>query len=744
MYKLCRFAVVCLSALTVVLFANVRPVFSQTDEQVDAARLKAIDFIRKQQETDGHWSYTGHDTGITALCTLALIENGTAIYDPVVEKGYRYVRKNGPERKETYDIALSILLLARVGDRQDRPLIRSLGAKLLAGQLVTGGWTYTCPDVDASILQDVKKIKRKEGAGCNSNTQFAVLGLWVASRYQVPIDDAMKEVGSRFVNWQGEDGGWPYTKEEGKSAVSGPSMTCAGLFCLTVARANKIRQQQLKDGKAAVRVGERTGEKDALLSDPIFAKGLDKVTEFADTMSPGSARYFVWTVERVGVLLGIEKFNDKVDWFKLGADALIKSQKEDGSWPSDKPENSLADACFASLFLRKANLGSDISRLLQGKPDKAFVIVNRPDAARGDSLQDLLKVAQPGDVIRVEGNGPFKLSHDVLDKDLTIQAGFGYDPVFEFQIGISPDGLRYRAEKDKESHTMLKVAGGSVTLEGLRLQMDPPVTTAAIPWKCIQVTGGTLRMLNCAVSEGNRKGMTALTLSGEGQTVIRNCVFLGGRAAVEIVANGKQDVTFDNSLVYSNICVSVINDPQSKQPANLDLHAYQTIFQGTEAFACPNLTGELRIDSIQSAYKCDAIGLSFLASASNSKDRAWKGANNCYNVTNWIGSGGKKNLQVTDVKSFNKFWGDTDKEGSKLTLAYAVPRKNGAFSHATNPQDWDISEKSELALQLKRPGIQPTVVGAGDGFSRYREDFNYGQWKKGINTSPLLTQVSDK
>jgi hypothetical protein len=274
--------------------------------------------------------------------------------------------------------------------------------------------------------------------------------------------------------------------------------------------------------------------------------------------------------------------------------------------------------------------------------------------------------------------------------------------------------------------------------------MDSPVTASPIPWKCVLVTGGTLRMLNCAVSEANRRGMTPVTLSGAGEAVIRNCVFVGGRAAVEIVANGKQDVTFDNSILFSNTCVSVINDPQSKQPANIDLHAYQTIFQGTEAFVCPNLTGELRIDSIQSAYKCDSLGLSLLATASNSKDRAWKGANNCYNLTNWIGSGGKKNLQVMDFKSFSKFWGETDKEGSKMTLSHVASRKNGAFSHGLNPQDWDISEKSELALQLKRPGVQPAVVGAGEGFSRYREDFNYGQWKKGINTSPLLTRVDDK
>ena len=311
-----------LAVLSVVMFADAPRAVAQTDEQVDAARLKALAYIRKQQESDGRWIYTGHETGITALCTLALIENGAAIYDPAVEKGYRYVKKNAPARTETYDISLSILMLARVGDRQDRPLIRTLGAKLLAGQTTTGGWSYTCPDVDSSILQDLKRIKRKEGAGCNSNTQFGVLGLWVASRYGVPVDEAMKEVGSRFVSWQGEDGGWPYTKEEGKTAVSGPAMSCAGLFCLTVARAAKIRQEQ-RDNKGAV----RSGEKASLLSDPVYAKGLKNVAALAGTMNPGSARYFVWTVERVGVLLGIEKYEGGVDWFNQGADALIKSQK---------------------------------------------------------------------------------------------------------------------------------------------------------------------------------------------------------------------------------------------------------------------------------------------------------------------------------------------------------------------------------------------------------------------------------
>jgi len=43
---------------------------AQTDEEVDAARLKAIDFIRSGQKSDGHWDYPSHEVGLTALCTL--------------------------------------------------------------------------------------------------------------------------------------------------------------------------------------------------------------------------------------------------------------------------------------------------------------------------------------------------------------------------------------------------------------------------------------------------------------------------------------------------------------------------------------------------------------------------------------------------------------------------------------------------------------------------------------------------
>lgn len=733
--------VVCLS--TVSLSSTI--LLAQTDEQIESARTKALEFIRSKQE-DGHWAYTGHDTGITALCTLALLENGAAIYDPVVERGYRYVRRTADDRKETYDLALSILLLARVGDRLDRPLIRNMGAKLLAGQTKTGGWSYTCPDVESTILQNVSRIERKPGVGDNSNTQFAVLGLWVASRTGLPIEEAMRDVGARFVESQQDDGGWIYAfPEKGKAKPSTPSteaMTPAGLFCLTVARASKIRSQ-LKETKSSSSV---RGEKETLLSDPLFAKGLSRVAYFAKNTGPGKARYSIWAVERVAVMLGIEKFEGDVDWFKLGADSLIKTQKPDGSWPSDNAGNILADTCLAALFLRKANLGSDISRLLTGQPEQVFSIANKPGPPRFDTLQDALKASEAGDVIRVDGNGPYKMIHDDLNKDITIQAGFGYDPVFEFQIGSSADGIRFRPDKDTQSHQMLVVSGGTVTLEGLRMQMDAPSTANPIPWKGILVTGGTLRMLNCSLSEGNRRGITGVAIKGPGTAVFRNCVFIGGKSCVDIEAKGKQDITFDNSILYSNNCMTVSTDPQSKQPADIDLHIYQSVVQGVEAFSFPNVAGDIRIESVQNAYKCDALGLSMLASATDKKGREWKGLGNCYNVTNWIGAGGKKNTTVVDLKSFSKFWGDTDKEHSKLTIAFMTVKKAGAaasYNHTSKPDEWDIQEKSELATVLKRPGIRPQTVGPGEGFSRYREEFRYGDWKKGINTSSVVTDLAD-
>ena len=78
--------------------------------------------------------------------------------------------------------------------------------------------------------------------------------------------------------------------------------------------------------------------------------------------------YFMWSVERVGVIYGLETIGNN-DWYAWGSDALVKSQNADGSWtgsgyPGATPELS---TCFALLFLSRANVAKDLTAKLQGK-----------------------------------------------------------------------------------------------------------------------------------------------------------------------------------------------------------------------------------------------------------------------------------------------------------------------------------------------------------------------------------------
>ncbi|OYW11250.1 MAG: hypothetical protein B7Z55_19595, partial [Planctomycetales bacterium 12-60-4] len=244
-------------------------------------------------------------------------------------------------------------------------------------------------------------------------------------------------------------------------------------------------------------------------------------------------------------------------------------------------------------------------------------------------------------------------SHEVFDKDLTIQAGYGYEPVVELEIGLNKLGLRYRPDRDVEAQHMLKVTAGTLTLEGLRLQFDPPISSKPLPWKAALVTGGTLRLLNTSISEGNRRGMASVVLAGPGNVYARNSMFIGGRAAVEVVASGEpQTVTLENCLIYTPIAAAVINDPAKKAIAAVTWRLYNCGVQADECFTAAGVTGNIEIDSYQTLYRCDSLGMSLLPSTTASTGRTWVGDSNVYNVKNWIGALGKANTKVSSPSTF--------------------------------------------------------------------------------------------
>ncbi|HZZ79972.1 MAG TPA: hypothetical protein VFE62_15745, partial [Gemmataceae bacterium] len=161
-------------------------------QEVDKAIDRGVKFLKESQQVDGSWNYAA--PGATALAGLALLESGLVKpADPVVRKTAVYLRAHG-EETGTYSLALMIFFFDRLAESRDKYLIKQLGERLRDGQLEGGGWTYTCtarPEGrgSSSIRRDRSRPASGnfqplvgEGGGDNSNTQFGLMGLWVARR----------------------------------------------------------------------------------------------------------------------------------------------------------------------------------------------------------------------------------------------------------------------------------------------------------------------------------------------------------------------------------------------------------------------------------------------------------------------------------------------------------------------------------------------------------------------------------
>ena len=65
----------------------------------------------------------------------------------------------------------------------------------------------------------------------------------------------------------------------------------------------------------------------------------------------------------MAVAYGLKKIGP-VDWYSAGADRILASQQADGSWSAN---SASVGTSFALLFLRRANVAADLSRLVSGE-----------------------------------------------------------------------------------------------------------------------------------------------------------------------------------------------------------------------------------------------------------------------------------------------------------------------------------------------------------------------------------------
>ena len=303
-----------------------------TPANVSAAIEKCVSFLVAEQKKDGDrrgsWTgYLDYGTGQTSLVTLALLSAGKNAKSPEISRALAYIRANRP--KKTYEAALRVMVLCAAESARDLNEIKKDVEWLIEKQSSDGGWAYG----------------DSMGDGDESNTQFAVLALWEASKLGIvgsKSEDVFKKCGKYWnANIRGD--GWGYRQ-------GGPigSMTSAGIASMII----------LQDASAGIDASVNENRIQCCKSQ-VDGFNLDRplrwlASNFAVDRNPSSngyTLYYLYALERVGRLTG-QRFIGAHDWYREGAEFLLQNQNLGGSF-QDSSTDPVASSAMALLFLSK-------------------------------------------------------------------------------------------------------------------------------------------------------------------------------------------------------------------------------------------------------------------------------------------------------------------------------------------------------------------------------------------------------
>ncbi len=389
-----RFALLLALTLVVCLAPSPRPAGAEPADK-DSVDQKAVDeAIRKGAEFLKAGFTPGDHNPNTELVLLTLLHAGESLNDPAVSAALEYVKKLNitalPFKEKTYRVSLAAMCLEHVNKAAFQDRLAAFAKFLICNQCVNGQWAYgenvegfvpsggggtvetggggdkpggSRTGRETTAMRKVKvECERPIGppTGDHSNTQFALLGLRACAEAAIEIPKEVWNKALRILE-QGQrlDGGWSYSYPSPLDAAAGSkvtdagasygSMSCSGVCGLIICR---------------YYLGQKSWK-----GDPAIQKGLEWIgtnftvkenAKFADNPAPnhpgGGAvwhYYYLYALERTGMLAGVEKFGAR-KWYSNGARFLLKEQKPEGSWASALGDSIVQDTCFAILFLKKA------------------------------------------------------------------------------------------------------------------------------------------------------------------------------------------------------------------------------------------------------------------------------------------------------------------------------------------------------------------------------------------------------
>jgi hypothetical protein len=174
-------------------------------EEVNKAIDIGVQWLKNTQSGNGHWCFGQHPVGLAALPALTLLECGVPETNSHVQKALRHVRSNIPKLTKTYELALAILFLDRLGDPNDAKWIRTCAMRLVAGQKPSGGWNYDCPPLKARQESDLLTVMRYQRPkkpqdifmpGTNSLLPPGLIAQGTGMPFDKPMDSTLPDKGA--------------------------------------------------------------------------------------------------------------------------------------------------------------------------------------------------------------------------------------------------------------------------------------------------------------------------------------------------------------------------------------------------------------------------------------------------------------------------------------------------------------------------------------------------------------------
>jgi hypothetical protein len=339
--------------LLALLAAPAAPTRAATPKDVDETVAKAVKYLYQVQQ-NGNWEIVpspvnqdGPDVkgkqwgGLTAMATYALLAAGENPQDPRLAEAITWLLK-----QDTITGTYALGLRAQVWQflPEKHPQRSQIRAAVKRDRDLLLNAMHEKPGESFGFYGYFPK---QPNAYDRSNSQYAVLGMWAAEQAGAEVPTKFWEIQDQvWKKAQNQDGGWEYSGDSPSTAT----MTAAGVATLF------ITQDYLLDLKKDCQGN---------VFNQNIEMGIGWLDRHITQLLSGGSYYGMYGVERIGVASGRRYFG-ALDWYKVGSESLVKSQKPDGAWGDENDHDNarkVPNTCFALYFLTRGRAPVLMSKL---------------------------------------------------------------------------------------------------------------------------------------------------------------------------------------------------------------------------------------------------------------------------------------------------------------------------------------------------------------------------------------------